>query len=62
MGGNGTMLGGGMSRQRECNTWSFCTSPIGCSTDNGKTLAERVSTSSVHQPHVIVPQSTSHDS
>ena len=25
-----------------CNAWTFCPSPIGCSSDNGTTLVERV--------------------
>ena len=42
MAGLGMAAGGGTGR-RECNAWSFCTSPIGCSTSSNSTLVQRVS-------------------
>ena len=42
MGGNSTVVGWA-PQPRECNTWSFCTSPIGCSAGSGSGLVQRVS-------------------
>lgn len=42
MAGLGMAAGAGTGR-RECNAWSFCTSPIGCSSSGNSTLVQRVS-------------------